>query len=114
MSTLHYALLAVAFAGISAKVSAQLPAEFYDEKLPLNFSFPTGLVFDEDGRMYVWEKSGKVYIVDQEGQRLPDPLIDISEEVTNWKDHGLMGFALDPGFLINGNFYLYYAVDWHY
>lgn len=114
MSTLHYALLAVAFAGISAKVSAQLPAEFYDEKLPLNFSFPTGLVFDEDGRMYVWEKSGKVYIVDQEGQRLPDPLIDISEEVTNWKDHGLMGFTLDPGFLINGNFYLYYAVDWHY
>ncbi|GJM32887.1 MAG: hypothetical protein DHS20C18_18880 [Saprospiraceae bacterium] len=68
--------------------------------------------------MFVWEKEGKVHIIDTSGQRLSEPLIDLSEEVTNWKDHGLMGFALDPSFLQNGYFYLLYAVDlhhyWHY
>lgn len=108
------ALMVIALLVLAAPLSAQLPADFYDEKLPHLFSFPTGLVFDEDGRMYVWEKKGKVFILDQQGNRRAEPLIDISEEVTNWKDHGLMGFALDPNFLTNGYFYLYYAVDLHH
>jgi glucose/arabinose dehydrogenase len=42
------------------------------------------------------------------------PLIDISEEVGNWRDHGLLGFALDPDFLNNGYFYCLYVVDYHH
>jgi glucose/arabinose dehydrogenase len=93
---------------------AQLPDEFNDQRLPYNFEAPMGIVFDSDGRMFVWEKEGKVHIVDTLGNRLPDPLIDISEEVSNWKDHGLMGFTLDRDFLINGHFYLLYALDLHH
>ena len=85
------------FSGLFLDLKAQLPEDFYDQKLYDNFTFPTGLTFDEEGRMYVWEKEGKVHIIDANGELLSDPLIDISEEVTNWKDHGLMGFVLDNG-----------------
>ncbi|MCB0587139.1 MAG: PQQ-dependent sugar dehydrogenase [Phaeodactylibacter sp.] len=96
-------------------LSAQgLPDEFYDEKYMGPFEFPTGITFDDTGRMFIWEKSGVVYIADTTGHLFQEPLIDISEEVANWKDHGLMGFALDPEFLINGYFYLLYALDLHY
>lgn len=93
----------------------QLPPDFYDTPyLNSTFDFAVGMTFDDNGRMYVWEKAGKVWVVDTSGVLLPGPLVDISEEVANWKDHGLMGFALDPNFIKNGQFYLLYAVDPYY
>lgn len=98
-------------AGLRAQT---LPEEFYDERYLGPLDFPTGITFDQSGRMFIWEKAGRVYIADTTGHIFPEPLIDISEEVSNWKDHGLMGFALDPEFLINGYFYLFYALDLHH
>src|SRR5690606_9018729 len=74
---------------------------------------PVGATWDANGRMYVWEKGGRVWIVDG-GTRLPSPLIDISQEVGNWRDHGMLGFALDPDFLSNGRIYMMYLVDRHH
>ena len=71
------------------------------------------MTFDQTGRMYVWEKKGKVYTV-EDGIKNPIPLIDISEEVGGWRDFGLLGFALDPNFLSNGYIYLLYIVDRHH
>ncbi|MBP9079887.1 MAG: PQQ-dependent sugar dehydrogenase [Flavobacteriales bacterium] len=90
-----------------------VPPEFNDAVVVSGFSEPVGFTFDANGRLYVWEKAGKVWIVEN-GVPLPTPLIDISEEVGNWRDHGCLGFALDPGFLTNGYIYLLYAVDRHY
>ena len=95
-------------------LSSQLPPDFYDQKLPLDFENPMGLTFDEDGNMYVWLKGGQVYWIDQEGEIQQEPMIDLSEEVSSWDDHGLTGMALDPLFLINGRFYLLYTVDLHH
>ena len=72
-----------------------------------------GMVFDNSGRMYVWEKAGRVWIVEG-GVKSAQPLIDISEEVGDWESHGLKGFALDPDFENNGFIYLLYAVDKHH
>lgn len=77
------------------------------------FNQPVGVVWDADGRQYVWEKGGRVWIISN-GVRQPSPLIDISEEVGNWRDHGMLGFALDPNFLTNGRIYLMYTVDRHH
>jgi glucose/arabinose dehydrogenase len=63
--------------------------------------------------MFVWEKAGRVWIMEN-GVKNPTPLIDISEEVGDWRDFGLLGFALDPGFLSNGHIYLLYVVDRHH
>ncbi|MCB0633860.1 MAG: PQQ-dependent sugar dehydrogenase, partial [Lewinella sp.] len=92
----------------------QLPDNFHDEIFSNGFDFPTGVTFDANGRGYVWEKAGKVRMFDENGEILPEPLLDIREEVADWKDHGLMGFCLDNDFLENGYFYLLYAVDPHY
>ena len=70
--------------------------------------------FDGAGRMFVAEKAGKIWMVDSQGVKMPTPLIDITDEVGAWRDHGLNGFALDPDFLNNGYMYLYYTVDRHH
>ena len=74
---------------------------------------PVGVTWAANGRAYVWEKRGMVWIIEN-GVRLPAPLIDISAEVGNWRDHGYLGFCLDPNFLVNGRIYMMYAVDRHH
>lgn len=89
------------------------PSGFIDELISDNWTVPTGLTFDENGKMYVWEKSGKVFIVEN-GIKQANPLIDISEEVLDYNDHGLNGFTLDPNFLKNGYIYLMYVAKRHH
>ncbi len=73
-----------------------------------------GLAFNEEGsRIYAWERDGKVWIIDQ-ATPVTQPLLDISDEVLAWRDHGLLGFALDPDFNNNGYLYLNYGVDRHH
>lgn len=100
------------FGGIALR--GQLVPDFHDEIFLNGFDFPTGVTFDDNGRAYVWEKPGRVIMVNENRQRYPQPLLDITEEVSNWKDHGLMGFCLDNDFLENGYIYLLYALDLHY
>lgn len=110
VACLHFAILLSV--GSATTVHAQtVPSGFADVVVASGFSEPVGFTFDANGRMYVWEKSGKVWIVNSDGTRLPTPLIDLSEEVGNWRDHGCLGFALDPNFLTNGRIYLLYTVD---
>jgi len=92
----------------------QLPDDFYEIEVTMGWDTPVGFTFDETGKMYVWEKPGRVHIVDTNGVRLPEPLLDIREEVAPYGDMGLLGFALDPNFLENGHFYTAYAVDGYY
>lgn len=94
--------------------SQTLPANFQVQLVSNSWTNLEGFRFDNTGQMYVWEKSGKVWVVDTNGVKLSAPLIDISEEVGDWRDHGLNGFALDPNFRVNGYFYLYYTVDRHH
>ena len=93
--------------------SAQVPSGFNDGLAIGGWNAPQGAVWDANDRMYVWEKAGKVWIVEN-GVRLPAPLIDISPEVGDWRDHGCLGFTLDPNFLVNGYIYLMYMVDRHH
>lgn len=97
----------------TVQIFAQLPENFSDQLVAENWQSVVGIDFDENGRMYSWAKHGVVNISD-DGVLLPEPLLDISEEVANWGDHGLLGFALHPNFLSNGYFYVMYAVDRHY
>ncbi len=98
----------------TGSVPAQtLPPDFSDGLVLGGFTEPVGCTWDANGRSYVWEKGGKVWIIEN-GTLLPSPLIDLSEEVGNWRDHGLLGFTLDPDFTSNGRIYLLYVVDRHH
>jgi glucose/arabinose dehydrogenase/chitodextrinase len=107
-------LVALLVLKVSGNVlNAQVPSGFSNAQIMNGFQEPVGFTFDANGRWYVWEKRGKVWIVEN-GVRRSQPLIDISGEVGNWRDHGCLGFALDPNFLINGRIYLMYTVDRHH
>ncbi|MBP7273701.1 MAG: PQQ-dependent sugar dehydrogenase [Saprospiraceae bacterium] len=97
---------------ISTNLFAQ-PNGFNDVLVSDNFNQPTAFTWDTNGRMYVAEKSGKVWII-KNGIKQTIPLIDISDEVGDWRAFGLVGFALDPNFVTNGYFYLCYVVDRHH
>lgn len=98
---------------MAAAPALALPPNFYDESVADDWEQAVGLTFASDGRMFVWEKAGRVWIVEN-GVKAAAPLIDISEEVGDWRDFGLVGFALDPDFYSNGHIYLFYVVDYHH
>ncbi|MCP1299628.1 PQQ-dependent sugar dehydrogenase [Chryseobacterium sp. S0630] len=76
------------------------------------FDLPVGVVFDPSGNAFVWEKGGKVKQIAPNGGNI-STVIDISGEVMSpdLADHGLLGFALDPQFAVNGYIYLWYTVE---
>ena len=79
---------------------------------------PAGTTFNSTGtKLFVWEKAGKVFVCNWDGSayvKQSTAVLDISPEVGNWRDHGLLGFALDPNFDVNGLIYCMYVVDRHY
>lgn len=77
------------------------------------WSLPNGLQFGDDGRLFVWDRAGRVWSQENGGTTW-NLFIDISEEVGFWGDFGLLGFTLDPNFRVNGQFYLMYVVDRHH
>lgn len=89
------------------------PSGFRDEAYSSTFSDEVGMTFDGIGNMYVWEKPGKVWMV-QNGQKSANPVINITEEVSSAIDLGLLSVVTDPDFTSNGYIYLYYIVDYHY
>jgi chitodextrinase/glucose/arabinose dehydrogenase len=88
-----------------------LAQTFNDDLVSGSWNAAVGFTFDATGRMYVWEKGGKVYCLVNGQKRL---FLDISEEVGNFHDYGLLGFCLDPRFRQNGYVYLSYVVDRHH
>lgn len=87
---------------------------FVNQDVSTGWDQVVAVEFDSLGRMFVVERAGKVWCTDSTGAKGGSPLVDISEEVGLWRDHGLNGFALDPDFLSNGYFYLFYTVDRHH
>ncbi|MER2999279.1 PQQ-dependent sugar dehydrogenase [Pontibacter populi] len=115
-SALLNSILSIVFAFFfiaqaSAQSSSGLPEGFVEEPVGGEWNMAVGLKFSKDGKkMFVWEKAGKVWVVEN-GERAANPLIDITDEVGDWGDHGLLGFELDPNFDTNGFIYLLYVVD---
>ena len=75
---------------------------------------PEGAVvqFAADGRVYIADKAGRVWEYDSIDDTTPLLVKDLSTEVYDWVDRGLLGMALDPNFT-NGNPYIYvlYTLD---
>src|SRR5205823_1717761 len=93
--------------------ASTVPAGFTETTISGPWGDAVGITFESNGRMYVWERTGLVWFQDS-ADTSPTLLLNISEEVGAWEDHGLLGFALDPNFRVNGYIYLLYVVDRYY
>ncbi|MBL0056037.1 MAG: PQQ-dependent sugar dehydrogenase [Chitinophagaceae bacterium] len=101
-----------------ASFAQTFPAGFSTITIGSGWSEPVGAAFNKTAtRLFVWEKGGKVYVCNLNAGayvKQTTPVLDLSAEVGNWRDHGLLGFALDPNFETNGLIYLLYVVDRHH
>ncbi len=109
------ALLAVIWLAIFSPARAlTLPPGFSEQLIGSGWTDPVGIAIDPTpqgaNRFYIWERAGRVWLVEN-GVKLATPLIDIHDEVANWGDYGMLGFALHPNFQQNGHIYLFYVVD---
>lgn len=69
---------------------------------------PVGMTIDHHGRIWLLEKHGDVRIVDESGNFLPEPFIQLS--VDDFNERGLLGIALHPDLDNEPYVYLYYTV----
>lgn len=109
-------IVAVIFWIICSEIRAQEPylrPGFSRQLVADGFTMAVGITFDDRGRGYIWDKGGKVYLmIDDVIQQ--ELFLDITEEVANTGDNGMLGFVLDPEFETNGYVYLFYTVDRHH
>jgi len=74
---------------------------------PVNVAAP----IDGSGRLFVVERGGLIKIVDDGGQVLPEPFLDLSDPqgagtvMNAFLEQGLLGLAFHPDFATNGLFY---------
>jgi len=70
---------------------------------------PLGIENAGDSRLFIVERTGKIWICDSSGQKSSSPFLDISDKITTAGDEqGLLGLAFDPHYAANGFFYVNY------
>lgn len=92
------------------RAAVSLPGGFAVETLVAGLNFPTSFAFLPDGRILIAEKRGVVRVY-KGGALLTAPLIDITDHVNDYWDHGLLSIAPDPNFATNGYLYLLYTYE---
>jgi glucose/arabinose dehydrogenase/PKD repeat protein len=88
-----------------------LPAGFQEQIVFSGLSAPTDLEFAPDGRIFVAEKGGRIKVFDNLADTSPTVFADLSTNVHDQWDRGLLGLALPPNFPTNPWVYVLYTYD---
>lgn len=81
------------------------------EDVVTGLALPTAVDFSPDGRnMYVAQKDGQIIVV-RDGVKQSSPFIDISSQVNNVRDRGLLDIAIHPNFPATPYVYLLFTYD---
>ena len=105
------ALGCVAVAGAGGARAVTLPPHFQESEVFGDLVNPTAVRFAADGRVFVAEKSGRILVFSTLEDSTPTVFADLSTEVYNFWDRGLLGLALDPGFPVTPYVYVTYTRD---
>jgi len=112
LSVLAFSALAATFTALPGSAGAQtLPPGFHDSIVISGLIRPTVVRFSPDGRIFVAEKSGIVKVFSSLTATTPTIFADLTTNVDNYWDRGLLGMALDPAFPTNPYVYVLYAYD---
>jgi glucose/arabinose dehydrogenase len=90
---------------------AALPPGFQESVAFSGLDHPTALRFSPDGRIFVAEKSGRIKVFDNLSDTTPTLFADLSTNVYDFWDRGLLGLALDPDFPTKPYVYVLYTYD---
>ncbi len=69
---------------------------------------PTTMTFAPDGRLFVCEKAGRIWVI-KNGVRLSTPFVDLRSNVNNENERGVQSVCFDPAFATNHYVYVYYC-----
>ena len=116
---MRYQMLAAGVLAGTAIFAAELRADLPDlesTRLTTGLTFPTAIthVPNDESRLFIAEKPGRIRILDLEtNQLLSTPFLDITSTVTSGNtlgdERGLLGVAFHPDFEENGHFYVNYT-----
>jgi glucose/arabinose dehydrogenase len=88
-----------------------LPPNFQDSVVWSGLNLPTAMRFAPTGQVFVAEKGGVIKTFDSLSDSTPTVFADLSNEVLDYSDSGLLGLAVDPGFPARPYIYAFYSVD---
>lgn len=92
---------------VTTEIGLELVAE--------NFTSPLALTAPDDGtgRLFVVDQIGVVWAVDANGTTLPEPFLDVRDNLADlrptYDERGLLGLAFHPNFSENGKVYAFYS-----
>src|SRR3989440_378382 len=95
----------------STAASSAQPPGFSESVVFRNLVEPTALRFAPDGRVFVAEKRGVIKVFDSLTDSTPTVFANLSTEVHNYWDRGLLGMTLDPKFPAKPYVYVLYTYD---
>lgn len=106
------------FLAITISFQAQSQDLQFEKLTGLFFEEPVDLVstyIDQDDRLFVLEKTGKVFIIEDpdilEPVKLEEPFLDLSSVVNDDFEGGLLGLAFHPDYENNGFFFVNYTFN---
>lgn len=91
--------------------ASTLPSGFRDSVVLSGLTNPTVLQFAPDGRIFVGQKNGVIKVFQSLTDTNPTTFADLSGEVDDYWDRGLLGLALPPNFPASPYVYVLYAYD---
>jgi glucose/arabinose dehydrogenase len=106
-----FACLIWSAAALAPAAEAAIPPPgFVVEPVLSGLNVPVAIDFASGGRMFVAEKSGVVRVF-KNGVLLPTPFINLSADVNDYHEHGLLGMTLHPDFPAKPYVYVLYTYD---
>jgi glucose/arabinose dehydrogenase len=80
------------------------------EVIASGFTYPVQVTNAGDDRMFVVQRQGKIRIIDEVGDVLATPFLDITSQIeSGYEERGLLGLAFHPDYATNGYFYVSYT-----
>lgn len=111
-----FLFLAVLFTACKKPETPQTPQGAAGlELIAEGFASPLSVTEAPDGskRLFVVDQVGKIWIVNKDKTKVPEPFLDLTGKMVNlnagYDERGLLGFAFHPNYKSNGRFFVYYS-----
>ena len=111
MGTMVLGAALAAQGGLDPAGASTLPTGFRDSVVLSGLTNPTVLQFAPDGRIFVGQKNGVIKVFQSLTDTSPVTVADLSNEVDDYWDRGLLGMAIPPDFPANPYIYVLYSYD---